>query len=202
LGTLPGLVWFGWFRSGFVLVSFWFRSGFVLVSLGSWFRSISLGLVWRRPDATQEPECAYKTIHSSQGNLTRRFSQSKLEDYSAQLELIFNNNKTMLCTNDTLLTVIGVPDTFVQLVNPKVRGKRSMNDVPTGIIRLANHTKYCLSYPKLDIYINVKILSCATEDNIETSDGYLSTIERCQNFQFLESGLILLTGHILHPLVE
>jgi hypothetical protein len=50
-----------------------------------------LTIVWRRPDATQEPECAYKTILSSRGNLTRGFSQSKLEDYSAQLELVFKD---------------------------------------------------------------------------------------------------------------
>ena len=152
-----------------------------------------LTIVWHRPDATQEPECAYKTILSSHGNLTRGFSQSKLEDYSAQLELIFHNNVTTLCTNGTFFTVTGVPDTYIKFTQPIARGKRSMNDIPTGIIRLANTTKYCLSYPKLDIAINVNILLCATEENIETSDEYLSSVERGQNFQFLESGLIFLT---------
>ena len=76
----------------------------------------------------------------------------------------------------------------------KMSKRSTANDIPTGILRLAAATQYCLSYPKVEFKIHVNVLLCYTDDNIKTDDEYSSTIERGQNFQFLDSEIILITG--------
>ena len=104
-----------------------------------------LTIVWHKPDATQEPDCSIKTIFYGSGNLTKGATQSKLEDPVAQLEIIFYNNITKLCTNTSAFPIMGIPDTYIEISNHSSRSKRSVVDIPTGIIRLAQNPKICLT---------------------------------------------------------
>ena len=72
-----------------------------------------LAIVWKKPDANQEPDCDFKHIWSGTGNLTRGKTQSKLEDATSQLEMIFQNNMKTLCTNETAYPILCIPETYI-----------------------------------------------------------------------------------------
>ena len=78
--------------------------------------------------------------------------------------MIFNNTIQTLCTNETAYPVLGVPETYITISNRSSRRKRQIDDYPTGIIRLANATLYCISYPQNPY--DFQVLPCATADNI------------------------------------
>jgi hypothetical protein len=102
-----------------------------------------LTIVWNKPDPNQELECDFKTIWPGTGNLTTGKNQSKLEDAKYQLQVLFHNN-SKLCTNETVYPVLGVPDTYVTIGKRSSRQTRHINKDPTGIMRLANATQYCI----------------------------------------------------------
>ena len=148
-----------------------------------------LTIVWTKPDANQEPECDYKNIWTGTGNLTNGKTQSKLEDSNSQLEMIFNNTMQTLCTNETAYPVLGVPETYITISNRSSRRKRETDDYPAGVIRLANATLYCISYPQNPY--DFQVLPCATADNMATDDESITTNEMGQYMIFLPNGNIM-----------
>ena len=94
-----------------------------------------LTILWKKPDANQEPDCNFKHIWSGTGNLTRGKTQSKLEDATSQLEMIFQNNMQTLSTNETAYPILGIPETYITISNHSSRRKRQTEELPTGIIR-------------------------------------------------------------------
>jgi hypothetical protein len=159
-----------------------------------------LTIVWNKPDPNQEPECDFKTIWFGKGNLTNGVTQSKLEDSKSQLEMIFHNNSITLCTNETAYPVSGVPDTYIKISNHPSRNKRHSNENPTGIMRLANATQYCISLPILQDVTTFHSLTCGTSDNMETEDEFHTTTERGQNMILFTTGIIMMTNeqHCIH----
>ena len=159
-----------------------------------------LTIVWNKPDPNQEPECDFKTIWFGKGNLTNGVTQSKLEDSKSQLEMIFHNNSITLCTNETAYPVSGVPDTYIKISNHPSRKKRHSSENPTGIMRLANATQYCISLPILQDVTTFHSLTCGTSDNMETEDEFHTTTERGQNMILFTTGIIMMTNeqHCIH----
>ena len=89
--------------------------------------------------------------------------------------MIFNNTIQTLCTNETAYPVLGVPETYITISNRSSRRKRDTDDYPAGVIRLANATLYCISYPQNPY--DFQVLPCATADNMATDDESITTNE-------------------------
>jgi hypothetical protein len=100
--------------------------------------------------------------------------------------------------NETAYPVLGVPETYITISNRSSRRKRQIDDYPAGIIRLANATLYCLSYPTSPY--DFQILPCASEENIATDDESITTNELGQNLIFLPNGNIMVEReqHCMH----
>ena len=94
-----------------------------------------------------------------------------------------------LCTNETAYPVLGVPETYITISNRSSRRKRETDDYPAGVIRLANATLYCISYPQNPY--DFQVLPCATADNMATDDESITTNEMGQYMIFLPNGNIM-----------
>ena len=94
-----------------------------------------------------------------------------------------------LCTNETAYPVLGVPETYITISNRSSRRKRETDDYPAGVIRLANATLYCISYPQNPY--DFQVLPCATADNMATDDERTTTNEIGQYMIFLPNGNIM-----------
>ncbi|EFX61153.1 hypothetical protein DAPPUDRAFT_122491 [Daphnia pulex] len=152
-----------------------------------------LTIVWKKPDSSQEPDCDIKTIFTGSGNLTDGIKQSKLEDANSQIEIILNNSITRLCNNVTAFSVMGIPDTHIEIISEKRRRKRSIENKPSGILRLAHRPNRCLAYPRSEYITKMSAEICAISVNLTDRALYANTVDRGQSFQFLESGYILAT---------
>ncbi|EFX73474.1 hypothetical protein DAPPUDRAFT_109801 [Daphnia pulex] len=139
-----------------------------------------LTIVWKKPD-------------SRSGNLTDGIKQSKLEDANSQIEIILNNNITRLCNNVTAFSVMGIPDTHIEITSEKRRRKRSIENKPSGILRLAHRANRCLAYTRNEYITKMSAEICAISGNLTDRALYANTVDHGQSFQFLESGYILAT---------
>jgi len=135
----------------------------------------------------------HQNIFTGSGNLTDGFKQSKLEDSNSQIEIILNNNITRLCNNITAFAVMGIPDTHIEIKSEKKRRKRSIDNKPSGILRLAHRPNRCLAYPRSEYITKMSAEICAISGNLTDRALYANTVDRGQSFQFLESGYILAT---------
>jgi hypothetical protein len=103
----------------------------------------------------------YVNGRTGSGNLTDGIKQSKLEDANSQIEIILNNNITRLCNNVTAFAVMGIPDTHIVIISEKRRRKRSIENKPSGILRLAHTANRCLAYTRNEYIKKMSAEICA-----------------------------------------
>lgn len=148
-----------------------------------------LTIVWKAPDA-KEPTCDIKIVYENFGNFTKGKTQGKLEDHASQLEFLFETNQTKLCSNATVSPVLGLPETYIEIVELTSKKKRSYegereNDKQGYLITAAN-PDFCLTFNQTELIIS----ACTTNINLTSEEQFEVSVESGQNFQFLPSGFI------------
>lgn len=130
----------------------------------------NLTIVSKVPDLKEPASDGINLVFQGKGNLTKEKKQSRIKDHTAQLEFKITTKKTLICTNHTAYPGIGLPDTYIDILDVTKRQKRSLVDDPSGFLILASDPNRGLAYmPRSEKFT---VPPCIFDDRASAEEQY------------------------------
>ena len=148
-----------------------------------------LTIVWKLPES-KDPICDVKIFFEGTGSLTTSLKTGKLDDRTAQLEFLFENNVNKICSEALVYPVLGLPSTYLEIIETPARVKhhlRRLDQEPLIFCSFmpASNAETCLAF----IGPTIAVEACAQVTNpVDTAFEVATTLD--QNFQIWEDGRI------------